>query len=1030
MASKWLKFFGKDGAELNLELGTDGVFRGTVYLDRVSVGLVENQNIFVVEEVLAPSATFVCPLPDNYLQPSQPKIAWRATWKNSDTSEGFWLYTVDSTGEVPYIVENQEVAAPLFAIPYTRNVTTGQATISASDIKSSAVQFNVAFSSPDEYVFDRVLVIEDLSPDNSPYVPSTIAEITFHCETEAEDERLGILLENVGRRLAPGDELIMRDSDIKEGLVDWTLLNEKRKELLVAGEEIYPYIGSYKGLVNILRFFGYQDLRIKEYWLNVDMKAENFGKMAQVQVDNVLEDPKAFALNSQFVDSPSYRKTSLFGLFYDLTQDTGQVDAYGVPVMTNASTFTNEEVLIKLYGLKQRLETDFMPSNAKIYDITGEGVYFVRYGTVSWTDRLKYVKALSGLEFDFNATTPTTEYVRDLRRFQIRQYSPGLDLPVDGFDNLVSPYTYGQAYPPYAIQSLVDSIGDWYDNIGQPAPYHGEQVGWFGDNQPGVIAGMPVVLEADFTAFVWDDMEAAWDGTAVYGLTWATINTATSYEIGWKIEKTGDLPYKFYVRGPIADYTVLPHFLPYAGAYKVTMYVFDLYGGIATTSKEAYLTAKSKEVEVSAIARWRLHDFYNWDMKDAAWDDLAGSTWTNPTEAATAFNSPTEDWEMRWANYRDQYDAQILINGQYLGLQAAIAAGGNNRNNPARRFGTYMLTWENMDLPWDELWHSPWNYFDYHGDVLGGFRVYNPQPGDTIQIDNYPVFTFQGVGSPAVITLAEAVDQLQADDNPGLRYFRWHEVAGSPGFIQASAEELGAMGWHFVSYTNISSPGGISGDTYSWKYPSWLPYQSEYQALFANIQANWPAQYPNVNFDHLFLDMPLADFISGAGYSYQYYLANGSVGPDNTSPADLSLNGYTRGHLPSWTGSGMFQYSDTRLFKDSFACPLGAAVFFVSEHSEVPGKTDVRWRIVNDLTGEVLIDCYSKYLIYNFLEESEYTIECQMKDCNGNQTSVVRKGFVASMDKQSYQEAVATGFAGLTADAITATSAQAGMLSF
>jgi hypothetical protein len=34
------------------------------------------------------------------------------------------------------------------------------------------------------------------------------------------------------------------------------------------------------------------------------------------------------------------------------------------------------------------------------------------------------------------------------------------------------------------------------------------------------------------------------------------------------------------------------------------------------------------------------------------------------------------------------------------------------------------------------------------------------------------------------------------------------------------------------------------------------------------------------------------------------------------------------------------------------------------------------------------------------------------------------------MDKTSYQKAAYMGFAGLTADAITATSAQAGMLSF
>lgn len=1024
MASEWLKFFGKDGTDLNLAYGSDGVWRGKLYMGTVSCGLVESANVFIIEDVLSgsPGQAWSYPLAADT---SGQNLNWRARWKDQEDADFFWFYTIDSSGAVPYIVENQVVDAPLSNTPYFRDMD-GRANVPFGQVHSAAMQFNVAFSAKEEYYYDRTFVIEDLSVNP----PQLVAEISLHCETEGEDERFAAILENLGRRLAPNDEMIMRDSDIKEDRIDWELLNLKRKELLVAGQEIYPYIGSYRGLVNVLRFFGYQDLRVKEYWLNINQKSENFGKMAAVQVDNVLEDPKAFALNSQFVDSPDFKKTSLFGLYYDLTKDTGETDEFGIPLMTNAFAFTNEEVLVKLYGLKKRLEEDFMPANAKIYDITGEGIYFQRYGMVSWNDQLLTVSAESGLDFDFKAITPVSEYIRDLRRFKIKQFSPGLDLPVDRFTNLVNPYSYGQAYPVHALATLNESIIEWYEQLSNPLPNLDEKWDWSGDDEPGVIAGMPVVLQATIDNFTWDDMEADWDGEAVYGLNWLTVDIATSYEIGWKIEKGGELPYKFYFRGPIRDYAVLPHFLPYAGKYKVTMYVFDLYGGAAVRTKTDYIEAKLREVEIAAVGRWKLRDFYGWDMKDRSWDDLGGSMWIDPAEAATAYNSPSNDWELRWANYRDQNDAEIKISGQYMPLPQATVAGGNNRNNPARRFGTYALRWENMDLPWDEMWHSSWNYADYHGDVLGAFKLFNPQPGDMIGVDDYPWFTFTGTGT---ITLQDAVDQLRASDNPGIMFFKWHvfEPPGSPGHILATAEEHGAMGWHFISYNASSSPSTtITGEQYTWKFPAWNHYQNEYAALLANLQANWPDQWPFMNPDHLFLDIPLQDFINGAGYSFPYWSDRGFVRKDQDSPYDQSVNSYTRGFIPAWTGSGMFKHDSTRMFKDAFACPLGVPIFFVSEHSEIAGKNNVKWRIVNDLTGEVMIDCRSKYCIYNFLEESEYTVECEMTDCNGNKAKTVRRGFVASMDKQSYLEAVKTGFAGLTADAITATSAQAGMLSF
>ena len=68
-----------------------------------------------------------------------------------------------------------------------------------------------------------------------------------------EDERLKILLGNFGRKLNAEDAFILRDSDPEEPLSDYQLVNLKRKELLLEGHQIYPYLGSYKGLINAIK---------------------------------------------------------------------------------------------------------------------------------------------------------------------------------------------------------------------------------------------------------------------------------------------------------------------------------------------------------------------------------------------------------------------------------------------------------------------------------------------------------------------------------------------------------------------------------------------------------------------------------------------------------------------------------------------------------------------------------------------------------------------------------------------------------
>jgi hypothetical protein len=83
-------------------------------------------------------------------------------------------------------------------------------------------------------------------------------------------------LGNVGKLISPDDFLYLKKYDILEGGVDWLFLNKKAKEMLMMKHLIYPYIGSYKSIINAINFFGYNDLQLNEYYKDVNINSVNF----------------------------------------------------------------------------------------------------------------------------------------------------------------------------------------------------------------------------------------------------------------------------------------------------------------------------------------------------------------------------------------------------------------------------------------------------------------------------------------------------------------------------------------------------------------------------------------------------------------------------------------------------------------------------------------------------------------------------------------------------------------------------------
>lgn len=379
-----LVFFDNGGHDMNFEWnGTLSVWEGSVYFPKVSVGLYANTNIYVMERSPGQGSggeDMYC-FPQNGGSSEQSDGADDTivfTWdvKNTFVDE-FFMFDFD-TGY--YTSSAHETSA----LEYTPNDGPEMETLLVNrfdkyevvldgDMSSVPLPLHVGFSSPakfDATTFSRKLCMS--------YRGVKVAEITFYAETVEEDERLKILNANMGYHIKPEDTIIFKDSDIKECYPDYNLLNRKRKELMVEGHNIYPYIGSYKAIINVIKYFGYENLNIVEYWRNVNPESENFGRTFMTSKYR-LTNRETINISGKAIPLPNrnYRKTGDISLVYTINHPTGDMDELlELPLVTEDFTYTMEEVMIKLFALRRKLNEEFMPASSRIADIIGEGSYF------------------------------------------------------------------------------------------------------------------------------------------------------------------------------------------------------------------------------------------------------------------------------------------------------------------------------------------------------------------------------------------------------------------------------------------------------------------------------------------------------------------------------------------------------------------------------------------------------------------------------------------------------------------------------
>lgn len=616
MANPNLRFFDSESNDLNLLYNSDtNIWEGVCYLPKVSTGLYETLTIYILEQVEGELGgdKFITPIGSGFSPTNKFKFKF---FSGYEFSEDIFMYSAKNNNGV-FEIQKDEVQIHTILNANTAIGTNANGfKIIGENIPMIPIKCNIALMSHEDNYHTRILDIYEIEGGESEGPEVLIASIRIYGETESEDERLGVLLSNMGMSLSEEEYLILKDSNILEFSPDWILMNQKRKELLLQASEIKPFVGTYKALLNAIDFYGYNKITIKEYWLNINEQAENFGKLQAIAIPN--QETVGFLANKNQgnqLPSSNLKKTSRFSLVYRLNEADGNVDEWDIPTVVESTDYSPDEVLIKLYGLKNKLQEKYLPLQSKIVDITGEGDYFGQFNLNVWNNQHAIKDQTAGQKVDFKRYPEEKQlFIEDLRKVDYRL--TGINQDFSALSNTDR-------------EEISESIINFYDG------YYIEDLSSF-NTLVGIPVGCPVVLNAESFIGSWDSAEFTFmdaEDTGDHLLTYDNWWTQGIYEMEWTI--LGPRGYSKSFRGGIGyydgagvfhpEYQQFPIVLPYAGNYSVELSIFDLYNVRSSYRKPDYFEVKNKNVEVYGIFQ-RMLPQLNWNEYKYSYD-VAGSDW-------------------------------------------------------------------------------------------------------------------------------------------------------------------------------------------------------------------------------------------------------------------------------------------------------------------------------------------------------------------------------------------------------------------
>mgnify|MGYP007071561990 CR=1 FL=1 len=726
-----LQFFNKEGLNLNFNYVSESdMWEGSMYFKEISTGLFSIDTLRIVEKIKVNS-----------------KLRWNIPIYKGDSTDKKWTasFYQENAFSIFRVLQSNEVELLKNYEIFPRYDSTGYLGTdgywNSNQQVKLCLDLNLSFMSEDEDTFTNILYIKDEDD-------SIICKIFLYGENVGEDERLNIISSNLGINLTEEDFKIFLESDIDEDLTDFQLLNRKRKESLLEIDKIWFYRGNYKSLINALKFFGYQNIGIREFYQNIDPTSKNFGKI-------IMSKPIDFELsnkNKNIQNSATFRKTGLLNLFYRINLVTDEFNEDGTPVVKNISDFSSEVIFKKIWKLKEKLNKEFIPISSRIRDITGEGDYFASYSIDNTLEKNKTLTTFRGVNAEFDAVKKI-EYLRDLREpFLNTEDVTGVirDIFIGNLNNTIK---IGDRviYEVSGSEPIeVTSILGRYASADVGLNYTVEDlsdfiVAYFTKNYPFKIKNQDdskVVPYAPFTLncksfpnLNWKTLTGTWSkykkdestGEISSLFTWKRIKYGISSEIEWIIKKDiSDISPGFYlnIRGDVEEYENVNIFLPYVGKYSVELRIYDMYGNVSLSLIPDFLEVKPYDLEFIGWYRKRKRKYTYKDIGNQVMSKT-GSNWKLPIKINQPYN--------RFGN----------ISWRSLNLANYIPNNQNNEPNQTvmnyRPDGTVSYQgpwyWKNLkNLKWKDLDHVWWSATSYTGDIKGYFEILKVVPGDELVI--------------------------------------------------------------------------------------------------------------------------------------------------------------------------------------------------------------------------------------------------------------------------------------------------------
>lgn len=256
--------------------------------------------------------------------------------------------------------------------------------VNVEELLTKTPQINICFSSEEEGVHEQkiyIMLVDRNNEDNA----IKIGEFNVIAETEGEDERFRAMFANFGIPDPIMYPSLFKECDIKEEKTNWEIVNRKSKELFLTYDEIFPYVGTYKALINAVKYLGYNDVYFREWYKDIK-KGINYSK--RININENFNDSRPFITYDNILENRmNQKKLNKLSLIYKLNEETNETDEYNIPILRNVYNYSVSEVYLKLKSLKDWLEKNIIALNCRIVEITGEGIVYEKtsfktYGTI------------------------------------------------------------------------------------------------------------------------------------------------------------------------------------------------------------------------------------------------------------------------------------------------------------------------------------------------------------------------------------------------------------------------------------------------------------------------------------------------------------------------------------------------------------------------------------------------------------------------------------------------------------------------